>query len=91
MYQPWKEYTSVSQKLRICLIIDCLKKFGTQDAKDKKNNKRRWFKKWEVKELFELLGNAMKYVIIEDRLLETQRMNWQGAKMSKLRILRCNY
>ena len=33
------------------------------------------FTRWELKELLELLDNAMKYVIIEDRLLEALRMN----------------
>ena len=29
----------------------------------------KWFKRWEVKDLLELSSDAIKYVIIEDRLL----------------------
>ena len=44
----------------------------------------KWFKIWGVKDILELLGDIMKYVIIEDRLLEAPRMKWQDAKISKL-------
>ena len=37
-----------------------------------------------VEDLVELFGDAMKYVIIEDGLLESLRIKWQDAKMSKL-------
>ena len=35
-----------------------------------------------VKDLLDLSGNAMKYMIIEDRLLHALRMKWQDANMS---------
>ena len=44
----------------------------------------KWFKRRGVKYLLELLGDVMKYVIIEDRLLEVLMMKWQYAKMPKL-------
>ena len=34
--------------------------------------------------MIELPSDAMKYVIIEGRLLDALRMQWQDAKMSKL-------
>ena len=34
-----------------------------------------------VEDLVELFGDAMKYVIIEDGLLESLRIKWQDAKM----------
>ena len=34
----------------------------------------KWFKIWLVKDLLELSSDAMKYVIIEDRLLEALRV-----------------
>ena len=43
----------------------------------------KWINVW-VKYLLELYGDVMKYVIIEDRLLEALRMNWQDAKFSNL-------
>ena len=42
----------------------------------------KWFKRWGVKDLLELLGDAMKYVIIEDRLLEALKKKWQDCKIS---------
>ena len=42
------------------------------------------FKRWGVKDLLELSGDAMKYVIIEDRLLKAPRITQQDAKMTKL-------
>ena len=44
----------------------------------------KWFKRQGVKDLLEFVDNAMKYVIIEDRLLEALRVNYQDAKMSEL-------
>ena len=44
----------------------------------------KWFKRWWVNYRLELSGDAMKYVIIEDKLLEALRMECQNAKMSKL-------
>ena len=44
----------------------------------------KWLKRCGLKDQLELSGNAIKYVIIEDRLLEALRMKWQDAKMSKL-------
>ena len=44
----------------------------------------KWFKRWGVKDLLALSGNATKYVINENRLLEALRMKWQYAKMSNL-------
>ena len=43
------------------------------------------FKRWIVKDLLELSSDAMKYVIIKDRLLEALRMKWQDTKMSKMK------
>ena len=42
----------------------------------------KWFKRWGVNNLFELSGDAMKYVIIEDTLLEATRLKSQDAEMS---------
>ena len=42
----------------------------------------KWFKRWGVKDLLELSGDAMKYVIIEDRLIEALRMKCHDGKMS---------
>ena len=62
-----------------------------------KNNKRKflssgqvldiikWFHIWGVKDLLDLPGHVMKYVIIEDRLLEALRMKWQDTNMSKMK------
>ena len=44
----------------------------------------KWFKRQGIKDRVELSRDAMKYVIIEGRLLEALRMKWQDAKMSKL-------
>ena len=33
----------------------------------------KWFKRWGVKDQLELSGDAIKYAIIEDRLLEAIR------------------
>ena len=33
---------------------------------------------------FELLGDAMHYVMIEERLVESLRMKWEDAKRTKL-------
>ena len=46
----------------------------------------KWFKRWGVKDLHigALSGDDMKYVIIEDRFLDAQRMKCQDANMSKL-------
>ena len=38
----------------------------------------------EVKATLELLGDAMKYVVFQNRLLEAIMMKWEDAKMSKL-------
>ena len=43
-----------------------------------------------VKDLLDRLGDAMKYVIIEDRLLEARRMKWQDGKMLHLRYYIAN-
>ena len=45
----------------------------------------KWFERWGVKDLLEIPGDAMKYVIIEDRLLEALRMKWQDTNMSKMK------
>ena len=45
---------------------------------------RKWFQRWCVYDLLELLGNAMHYVMIEERLLESLRMKWEDAKRTKL-------
>ena len=67
-----KEYTNISQKSRI------IAKTGAWHYE--------WFKRWEVKDILELSGDAMKYVIIEDRLLESLRMKWQDDKLSNLKL-----
>ena len=36
------------------------------------------------KDVVELLGDGMKYAIIDDRLLGTLGMKWQDAKVSNL-------
>ena len=70
----------------------------SKDQKKKKEKKRdqvdspfgcvldimKWFKRWGVKDRLQLPSDAMKYVIIEDRLLEALRMKWQDDKMSEL-------
>ena len=45
---------------------------------------RKWFRGWGVDDLLELSGNAMKYVMIEERLVESLRMKWEDAKRTKL-------
>ena len=42
----------------------------------------KWFTRWVVKDLLELWGDVMKYMIIEDRSLRALRMKWQDAKIS---------
>ena len=42
------------------------------------------FKRWRVKDLLKLLGDVMKYLIIEDRKLDSVRMKLQDVKMSNL-------
>ena len=44
----------------------------------------KWFKRWGVNNLWEILGDVIKYVTIKDKLLQALRMKWQYAKMSKL-------
>ena len=44
----------------------------------------KWLKGWGERDLLELSSDAMKYVIIKNRLLEALRMKWQDAKISKL-------
>ena len=39
----------------------------------------KWFMRWGVKDLLDLLGK-----LIKDRLLKALRMKWHNAKMSKL-------
>ena len=45
---------------------------------------RKWFRRWGVDDLLELSGNAMQYVMIEERLVESLRMKWEDAKRTKL-------
>ena len=45
---------------------------------------RKWFKQWGVEDLLELSGDAMQYVVIEERLMESLRVKWQDAKRPKL-------
>ena len=33
---------------------------------------RKWFKRWGIKDLLELFGDTMKYMIVEDILLEVK-------------------
>ena len=44
----------------------------------------KWSKRWGINDLLELSGVAMKYIIMEDRLLEALRIKQQDAKMSNL-------
>ena len=46
---------------------------------------RKWFERWKVKDPLELSGDTIKYVIIEDRLIEAPRMKlkYYIAKMLK--------
>ena len=37
-----------------------------------------------LKHLLDHIGDAMKYIIMEDRLLEILRIKWQDSKMSNL-------
>ena len=41
----------------------------------------KWCKRWRVKDQLELLGDVMKYVIIENKFQQALRMKWQDAKM----------
>ena len=45
---------------------------------------RKWFRRWGVDDLLELSGNAMQYVMIEERLMESLRKKWEDAKRTKL-------
>ena len=40
---------------------------------------KKWFRRWGVDDLLELSGNAMQYVMIEERLVESVRMKWEDA------------
>ena len=44
----------------------------------------KWCKRWRVKDQLELLGDVMKYVIIEDRLAKVLMTKWQDDTMSNL-------
>ena len=45
---------------------------------------RKWLRRWGVNDLLELSGNAMQCVMIEERLLESLRKNWEDVKRTKL-------
>ena len=42
------------------------------------------FKRWRIKDLMEFSNDVIKYVIIEDKLIEALRIKCQDAKMSIL-------
>ena len=41
-------------------------------------------KRWTLDDLLQLSGDAMHYVMIEERLVESLRMKWEDAKRTKL-------
>ena len=44
---------------------------------------RKRFKRWGVDDLLELLGDAMHYVMIEERLVESLKIKWEDATRTK--------
>ena len=42
------------------------------------------FKGWDVEDLLELSTDSMKYVVIEERLMEPLRKKWKDAKRTNL-------
>ena len=71
--KSWKIGCTV-QKNNKCLILSSLEVL----------NIMKWFRRLGIKHLLNYLGDAMKYIIMEDRLLEARRIQWQDAKMSNL-------
>ena len=69
---------------------------GMLDAKMQKNHNtkilsfgwvveiKKWFKRWDVGDILELSSDGMKYVVIEERLIELVRKRWKYAKQTKL-------
>ena len=45
---------------------------------------RKWFRIWGVDDLLERSGDAMYYVMIEERLVESLRINWEDANRTNL-------
>ena len=45
---------------------------------------KKWFKRWDVEDLQELSSDAMKFVVIEERLMDPLRNKWKNAKRAKL-------
>ena len=45
---------------------------------------RKWYKRWGVDDLLELSGDAIHYLMIEERLVESLRIKWEDAKRTKL-------
>ena len=45
---------------------------------------KKWFRRWGVDDLLELLSDAMHYVMIEERLVESFRIKWEDVKRTKL-------
>ena len=41
---------------------------------------KKWFKRWDVEDLLELSSDVMKYVVIEERLMEPLTKKWKDAK-----------
>ena len=45
---------------------------------------KKQFKRWDVENLQELSSDAMKHVVIEERLMGSLRKKWKDAKRTKL-------
>ena len=45
---------------------------------------KKWFKRWDVEDLLKLSSGVMKYIVIEERLMDPLRKTWKDAKRTKL-------
>ena len=82
----YKEYINIFQKSRICQIL-----LGMLDVKYKRIIRQKFssslvvdlkkcFKRLVVESLFEVLGDARKYIVIEERLTELPRKSSKRLK-----------
>ena len=47
---------------------------------------KKLFRRWGVKDLLVLLSDDMKYIVIEERLMELLRKKWEDAKKDKIKV-----
>ena len=45
---------------------------------------KKWFKGWDMQDLFQRFSDVMKYIVIEENLIEPPRKKWDDAKRTKL-------